>query len=102
MFEVGVLNLIDSFVVVLSIILIEGSIMGGIELLIKGSGFDFIVGCIIVKIGINYCSVELVMLLEVVCRIFNYDLGFYEVCYFFLSERICLCIVFLILIDKKY
>lgn len=57
MFEVGVLFVIDSFVILLSIILMEGSIMGGMELLIKGSGFDLVFGCIIVKIGVNFCFI---------------------------------------------
>lgn len=44
MFEVGVFMIIVSFVVVYGIILIEGSVMGGIVLLINGSGFDLVDG----------------------------------------------------------
>lgn len=80
MFEAGASPVIDSLAILLSITPTEGSIMGGTELSIKGSGFDPVPGRTTVKIGVNFCSIVRVTSSEVICRTFAHDPGSFEVC----------------------
>ena len=80
MFDAGVSPVIDSLAILLSITPTEGSIMGGTELSIKGSGFDPVPGRTTVKIGANFCSILRVTSSEVVCRTSAHDPGSFEVC----------------------
>lgn len=80
MFEAGASPVIDSLAILLSITPTEGSIMGGTELSITGSGFDLVPGRTTVKIGVNFCSIVRVTSSEVICRTFAHDPGSFEVC----------------------
>lgn len=80
MFEAGASPVIDSLAILLSITPTEGSIMGGTELSITGSGFDLVPGRTTVKIGVNFCSIVRVTSSEVICRTFGHDPGSFEVC----------------------
>ena len=79
MFESGASSVIESLAVVSTIAPIEGSIMGGTELSISGSGFDPAAGHTTVKIGVNYCAVVRVTSSEVVCRTSAHAPGSFEV-----------------------
>ena len=79
MFEAGASSAIDSLAIVSSIAPTEGSIMGGTELSIKGSGFDPTAGQTTVKIGANFCTTVRVTSSEVVCRTSAHGPGSYEV-----------------------
>lgn len=81
MFEAGASPVIDSLAILLSITPTEGSIMGGTELSIKGSGFDPVPGRTTVRIGANFCSIVGVTSSEVICRTSAHDPGSFEVCY---------------------
>lgn len=80
MFEAGASPVIDSLAILLSLTPTEGSIMGGAELSIKGSGFDPVPGRTTVKIGANFCSIVRVTSSEVICRTSAHDPGSFEVC----------------------
>lgn len=80
MFEAGASPVIDSLAILLSITPTEGSIMGGTELTIKGSGFDPVPGHTTVKIGANFCSIVRVTSSEVTCRTSGHGPGSFEVC----------------------
>lgn len=79
MFEAGASAMIDSLAIVSSITPSEGSIMGGTELSIKGSGFDSTSGQTTVKIGTKYCTVTRITFSEVVCRTSAHAPGSFEV-----------------------
>lgn len=81
MFEAGAAAVIDSLAVVSSITPTEGSIMGGTELSIKGSGFDPTAGHTTVKIGTNFCTIVQVTSSEVVCSTSAHSPGSFQVCY---------------------
>lgn len=80
MFEAGASAVIDSLAILSSIIPTEGSIMGGTELSIKGSGFDPTAGHTTVKIGANFCTIVRVTSSEVACRTSAHGPGSFEVC----------------------
>lgn len=80
MFEAGASPVIDSLAILSRITPTEGSIMGGTELSIKGSGFDPVPGRTTLKIGANFCSIVRVTSSEVICRTSAHDPGSFEVC----------------------
>lgn len=77
MFEGGASAVIDSLAIVSSITPTEGSIMGGTDLSIKGSGFH--PGQTTVKIGESPCPIVRVTSSEVVCRTSAHGPGSFEV-----------------------
>ena len=79
LFESGATSVIDSLAIVSSITPTEGSIMGGTELSVKGSGFDPSAGQTTIKIGVNFCTVVRVTLSEVICRTSAHGPGSFEV-----------------------
>lgn len=93
LFEDGASTVIDSLAIVTSITPTEGSIMGGTELSIKGSGFDATAGHTTVKIGANLCTVVRVTASEVVCRTSAHDPGSFEVCKYFAQDRDKFCAI---------
>lgn len=80
MFEAGTSSMMESLAIVSSITPTEGSIMGGTELSIKGSGFDPAAGRTTVKIGANFCTIVRVTSSEVICRTSAHGPGSLEVC----------------------
>ena len=79
-FEAGASAMMESLAVVSSITPTEGSIMGGTELSIKGSGFDPAAGQTTVKIGANFCTVVRVTSSVVICTTSAHGPGSFEVC----------------------
>lgn len=84
MFEAGASAVIDSLAILSSITPTEGSIMGGTELSIKGSGFDPTAGHTTVKIGANFCTIVRVTSSEFVCMTSAHGPGSFEVCLYYL------------------
>ena len=78
-FEAGATAIIDCPATVSSITPIEGSIMGGTEVTINGSGFDPKPGQTVVKIGANNCTIIQVTYSKVICRTLAHATGSFEV-----------------------
>lgn len=87
MFEAGASPVIKGLAILSSITPTEGSIMGGTELSIKGSGFDPDPGRTTVKIGANFCSIVRVTSSEVKCRTSAHGPGSFEVCQYYIKYR---------------
>lgn len=87
MFEAGASPVIKGLAILSSITPTEGSIMGGTELSIKGSGFDPVPGRTTVKIGANFCSIVRVTSSEVKCRTSAHGPGSFEVCQYYIKYR---------------
>lgn len=78
-FEADASSTIDSRAAVSSLTPVEGSIKGGTELSIKGSGFDPTEGRTTVQIGAHYCTVTRVTSSEVGCITSAHSPGSFEV-----------------------
>lgn len=79
MFEADASSTVDSLAKVSSLTPVEGSIMGGTEVSIKGSGFDTTEGRTTVEIGDQYCTVIRVTSSEVGCITSAHSPGSFEV-----------------------
>lgn len=78
-FEAGATAVIDCRATVSSITPTEGSIMGGTEVTISGSGFDPKPGQTVVKIGANNCAIIQVTYSKVICRTSAHATGSFQV-----------------------
>lgn len=78
-FEAGATAIIDCPATVSSITPTEGSIMGGTEVTINGSGFDPKPGQTVVKIGANNCAIIKVTYSKVICRTSAHATGSFQV-----------------------